>query len=189
MDCCRRSQIAGSITGEKMKPAMGLVLAVFAFAVVTHADGMTYGGSDYAMRAGAELRFEAPSTGALHGADLLIRRGDMAFGAGRAFLVSGDAERLTDFVFYSHFGDSEEAVERPIESESMRLRLESIWGDHHEGSGEFLRIEHPDPFRREVAVQDVSEPETLLLMGAGLAALALWRRRTSASEQKFVRFF
>ena len=172
-----------------MKRAMGLALAVLAFAVVTQADRLTYGGSDYAMRAAADLRSEALSTEAPHSSNPLIGPGDVAFGAGRAFLESGDAERLTDFVFYSHFGDSEEAVERSIESDSMRLRIESIWGDHHEGPGEFLRIEHPDPFRRELGVQNVSEPGTLLLMGAGLAVVALCKRRTSASEQPFVRFF
>jgi hypothetical protein len=172
-----------------MKRAVGSAVAVLAFAMVTHADRMTYDGSDYAMGAGADLRSEAPSTEVLHGSNLLVGPRSMAFGVGRAFLEGGDAKRLTDLVFYSRFGDSEEAVERPIESDSMRLRLESIWGDHHDGLGEFLRIEHPDPFRRELGVQDVSEPGTLLLTGAGLAALALWKRRTSRSEQPFVRFF
>jgi hypothetical protein len=172
-----------------MKRASGLVLAILAFAVVTHADRMIYGGSEYAMGVGGDVRFEAASTEVLHSSNLVVGPGRMAFGPGRAFLEAGDAVQRTDLVFYSRFGDSEEAVERPIQSDSMRLRFESIWGARYEGLGEFVRIEYPDPFRRELGVQDVSEPGTLLLMGPGLAALALWKRRASASEQPFVRFF
>jgi hypothetical protein len=165
-----------------MKRAMGLVLALLAFGVVTHADRIEYGGSDYAAGAGAELRAQAPSTGALDGSNLLIDAGSIAFRAGRPCGESGDAERLTDLVFYSHFGDSEEAVEHPVEFGSVRQWLDSIWGDYYHGLGEYIRIEHSEPFRRALGVQDVPEPGTLLLMGAGVAALALWKRRTITSE-------
>jgi hypothetical protein len=171
-----------------MKRAMGLVLVVLAFAVVAHADGIEYGRSENA-GIQADVRDRAPFAETLQSSNVLMERDSIAFRAGGAFLESGDAERLTDYVFYSHFGDSEEVAKRAIESDSARLRLESVWGDHYPGLGEFLRVERPDPFRHELGVQDVSEPETLLLMGAGLAALALWKRRTSASEQPFARFF
>jgi hypothetical protein len=111
-----------------MKRASGLVLAILAFAVVTHADRMIYGGSEYAMGVGGDVRFEAASTEVLHSSNLVVGPGRMAFGPGRAFLEAGDAVQRTDLVFYSRFGDSEEAVERPIQSDSMRLRFESIWG-------------------------------------------------------------
>jgi hypothetical protein len=172
-----------------MKRATGLVLAILAFAVLTHADRMTYGGSEYAIGAGGDCRSETASTEALHGSNLRMGPGNMEFGAGRAFFGSGDTERVSDLVLYSRFGASERAVERRIETDSMRLRWESIWGDRYEGLGEFLRIDHPDPFRRELGVQDVSEPGTLLLMGAGLMALALWKRRAITPEHPFVRFF
>jgi hypothetical protein len=275
-----KAKIAGIITGEKMKRGMGLVLAVLTFAVVAHADGIEYGGRDYAAGVAAELASQASFTEALHSSRLMmdsrsiglrgraissesgdaerltdfvyyshfgdtdevaerpagpavpafavvapagsvenggqdyapganadlgpqassaealqssnfwIGPGGMPFGAGEAFLGASDAARLSDLVVSSRFGDSEAAGERPIESNSTRLRIESNWGDHGEGPGEFLRIERPDPFRRELGgVQDVSEPETFLLLGAGLAALALWKRRASASGQPFVRFF
>jgi PEP-CTERM motif len=185
-----KARIAGIVTGEKMKQATGLVLAVLAFAVVAHADRIEYGGRDYAAGAGAELTAQATFTEALRNSKLLLDSGSIALRAGAISSESGDAARLSDFVYYSHFGDSEEAAERPIESDPTRLRLENIWADRVEGLGEFLRIERRDPFRRELGVQDVSEPGTLLLMGAGLAALALlWKRHASRSEQPFVRIF
>jgi hypothetical protein len=165
-----------------MKRTMGIVLAVLAFAVVTHADRIEYGGRDYAAAAGAESRSQASFTEALQSANLLIGPGSIACRAGRPFGESGDAERLTDLFFYSHFGDSEEAVERPVEFDSIRQRLDNIGGEHYDGLREYLRLEHSGPFRRALGVEEVPEPGTLLLMGAGLAALAMWKRRTITSE-------
>jgi hypothetical protein len=165
-----------------MKRAMGLVLAVLAFAVVTHADRIEYGGRDYAAGAGAESRSQASFTEALHSSNLLADSGSIAFRAGGTFAEWGDGERLTDLVVSSHLSDSKDAVERPVEFDSIRQRLDSIWGDYYDGLGEYLRIEHSDPFRRALGVEEVPEPGTLLLMGAGLAALALWKRRMITSE-------
>jgi hypothetical protein len=164
-------------------------LAVPAFAVVADAGSVENGGRDYAPGANADLESDAQFAEALHSSNVLLGPGSMAFGAGGSFLGASDAARLSDLVVSSRFGDSEEAGDRPIESDPTRLRLENIWAYRVGGLGEFLRIERPDPFRRELGVQDVSEPGTLLLMGAGLAALALWKRRTRASEQPFVRYF
>jgi hypothetical protein len=164
-----------------MKRAMGLVLAALAFAMVTHADRIEYGGRAYAAGAGAELRAQTPSTLALDGSNPLIDAGSIASRAGWPFGEPGDAERLTDLVFYSHFGDSEEAVVRPVEFDSIRQRLASIWGDRYDRLREYLRIEHSDPFRPTLGVEEVPEPGTLLLIGTGLAALAVWKRRTITS--------
>jgi hypothetical protein len=60
--------------------------------------------------------------------------------------------------------------------------LNSNWGDRYDGLGEYLRIEHLDPFRRALGVQEIPEPETLLLIGAGIAALTKWKRRMITSE-------
>ena len=164
-------------------------LAVPAFAVVADAGGIEDGDWDYALGANADLWSDAQFTEELQSSNVLPGPGSMAFGAGGAFLQASDAARLSDLVVSSRFGDSEEAGDRLIESDPTRLRLENIWAYRVGGLGEFLRIERPDPFRRELGVQDVSEPGTLLLMGAGLAVLALWKRRTSAPEQPFVRYF
>jgi PEP-CTERM motif len=67
--------------------------------------------------------------------------------------------------------------------------LEGNLRDRDDGPGEYFRSEHPDPFRRALGVQEVPEPGTLLLMGAGPAALALWKRRTITRERRIVRFF
>jgi hypothetical protein len=161
-----------------------------AFAVAARADRIEYGGSDYAAGAGADLRSQAPSTEALHSSDLLVEPGSIAFGAGGILSEWGDAERLTDYVFYSHFGgDSAKAVEGPVDSDSIRRRLDGILGDRYDGPGEYFRVGHPAPFRRALGVQAVPEPGTLLLLGAGLAVLALWKRGTIASEERFAGFF
>jgi hypothetical protein len=165
-----------------MKRAIGLVLAVLAFGVVTRADRIEYGGSDYAASAGGDLRSEAQFTDVLQSANLLIGPGRIAFRAGRTFAKSGDAEPLTDYVYYSHFGDSEEALEVPVKSDSSRPQLGSIWGEYCDGLGKYIQVEHSEPFRRALGVQDVPEPGTLLLLGAGVSALALWKRRAITFE-------
>jgi PEP-CTERM motif len=170
-----------------MKRATGLVLAVLAFAVVTHADGIEYSRPENAGMQ-ADLRDGAPFTEKLQSLNVLDRE-SVALRARGDLAERGNAERLTDFGFYSHFGDSEEAVANPIESDSMRLRLESIWGDRYDAPRRYFWIEHSDPFQRALGVQDAPEPGTLLLMGVGLAALAIWKRRTRTSEQPFVRYF
>jgi PEP-CTERM motif len=165
-----------------MKRAMGLILAVLVFAVVAHADGIQYHGWEYA--AGADLRSDALFTGALHSSNVLIEPGRLVFSAGRTLAEFGDAERLSDYVFYSHFGVLKEALEGPVELDSLRRRLDSLRGDRYEGPSDNLRIEHADPFRRTLGVQEVPEPGVLLLMGGGLAALALWKRLTMPSASR-----
>lgn len=164
-------------------------MAVLAFAVVAHADRIEFGGSDYAAGAGVDLRLQAPSTEALHRSILFVEPRSIGYRADGVFLESGDAERLTDYAIYSRFGDSEEAVEGRVESDSIRSRLDGNWGHRYGGPGEYFRIEPPDPFRRSLGVQEVPEPGMLPLMGAGLAALALWKRRRITSERRFVRLF
>jgi hypothetical protein len=112
-----------------MKRAMGLILAVLAFAVVAHADRIAYGGSDYALGVGADLRSEAPSTEALHTLNPLTESGNMGFRANGALFGSGAAERLTDYVFYSRFSDSAKAVGGSVEFDSIRGRLVGNLGD------------------------------------------------------------
>jgi hypothetical protein len=165
-----------------MKRAMGLILAVLSFGVVAHADRMEYSGTDYAGGAGTELRSDATFTEALDGSYDLIEPGSIALRAGRSLAESGDGERLTDYVLYSHFGDSAEVDVVPIQFDSTRPRLNSNWGDRYDGLGEYLRIEHLDPFRRALGVQEIPEPETLLLIGVGIAALTIWKRRMITSE-------
>jgi hypothetical protein len=171
-----------------MKRAIGLVLAILAFAVVAHADGIEYSRLEYA-GVSADLRAEAPFTEALYSSNLLMGPGNIAFRAGGTFAELGDAERLTDLVSYAHFGDSAKAADESAEFDSIWRRLESIWVNRYDGRREYLRIEHSDPFRAALGVDDVPEPETLLLTGVGLAALAIWKRRTRRSERPFVRFF
>src|SRR5271163_426624 len=108
---------------RKMKRATGLFLAVLAFAVAAHADRIAYGGSDYAASVGADLRSEAPSTEALHASNPLTEPSTTAFRVNGALFGSGDAERLTYYVFYSRFGDSAEAVERSAEFDSIPGKL------------------------------------------------------------------
>jgi hypothetical protein len=160
-----------------MTRAMGLIWAVLAFAVVAHADRIGYGGSDYAAGAVPDLRSEAPSTEVLHSPNLLIEPGGMAFRANGALFGSGDAERLTDYVFYSSLGLAK-AVEGSAEFDSNPGNLGARYGE----GGEYFRVEHPDPFRRELGVQEVPEAGTLVLMSAGLGALALWKRRMITPE-------
>jgi hypothetical protein len=163
-----------------MKRAMGLVLAVLAFAVVAHADKIECGGWNYATGAGTDLQSPGLSAEVLHSSNPLLERGSIAFHADRAFVRSDETERLTDYVFYSHFGDSEEVVEGPVEFDSIRRRLDGILGDRYEWGVEYPRTEHPEPFHRSIpGLQEVPEPGTLLMMGMGLAALAIWKRRNA----------
>jgi hypothetical protein len=162
-----------------MKRATGLVLAVLALAVVAHADRIEYGGGEYAARIGADFRSQVPSPEALQSPELLLAPGGVVFRAGPTFRLSDDSELLTDDVFYSHSADSEKTAADPVEFDSLRRRLDAILGEHHDGRGEHLGVEHSDPFRRALGVQEVPEPQSLLLTGLGLLALAIWKSRSA----------
>ena len=153
---------------------MGLVLAVLAFAVVTHADRIAYGSGEYAGRTGEDFWSLAPSTATSQGSNLLIERGKIALVAGDSFSTPDDSERLTDGVFYPDFAGSAKTAENSVEFDSLRRRLNGF-----DGRREHSGTVHSDPFRPARAVEEVPEPATLLLMLAGFMALAIWKRRSA----------
>jgi hypothetical protein len=156
-----------------MKRAMGLVLGVLAFAVVAHADRIAYGSGENAARTGEDFWSLAPSTATLQSSNLLNERGKIALVAGNSFSTPDDSERFNIDVFYSDFADPAKTAENSVEFDSVRRRV-----DGFDGRGEHLGIVHSDPFRRALAVEEVPEPATLLLMGIGLMALTPWKRRS-----------
>ncbi len=162
-----------------MKRAMALVLAVLAFAVVAHADRIAYGSGEYAGRTGEDFWSLASSSKTLHGSQVVNDRGEIALVAGNSFSTPDDSERLTDGVFYADFVDSAKTAENSIEFDSIRLRLNGFDSAQEDRRGEHWGIVHSDPFRRALAVEEVPEPATLLLMGIGLMALAIWKRRSA----------
>jgi len=69
-------------------------------------------------------------------------------------------------------------AETSVEFGSVRRRWNGLPGTQDDGHGEHLGVVHSDPFRRALAVEEVPEPATLLLMLAGFMALAIWKRRS-----------
>jgi hypothetical protein len=159
---------------KKMKRAMGLVLAVLAYAVVAHADRMVYGSQEDAARTGEEFRALAPSSERLHSSYLVNEPGKISFAADNRFSTPDDPEPLAGGASYAAFADLAKTAENSVEFESIRARLSGF-----DGRGENLGIVRSDPFHRALAVEDVPEPETLLLMGLGLLALAIWKQRSA----------
>jgi hypothetical protein len=159
-----------------MKRAMGLVLAVLAYAAVAHADRIAYGSAEYAGRTGEDFWSLAPSRATSQGSNLLDERGKIALIAGGSFRTPDDPERLTDGVFYPDFADRTKTAGNSVEFDSVRRRLNGFPVTQEDGRGEHLGIVHSDPFRRAFAADEVPEPATLLLMGVGFMALAIWKR-------------
>ena len=151
-----------------MKRAMGLTLAVLTFAIVAHADGIEYGRSD--------LRSQALSVEALESSNHFMDLGSTAFRTDLVFLGTDDAAGSTDYLFYSHFGDSEKAVGGPIDFDSIRLGVDGPLGTRHDERGGRFGIVHPEPFHRILGVQEIPEPGTVLLLGVGLTLMTVWKR-------------
>ena len=163
-----------------MKRAMGLILAVLAFAVVAHAESMAYDGvREFGARTGEDSWSSGSTTAALQSSQRQDEAGRIAFRAGTSFSGADDSVQLTDHVSYSHFADSANAAEDSAESDSIRHSLNGIRGDHDDGHGKHLGTVDPEPFHRVIPVEVVPEPETLTLMGAAFVALAVWKRRSA----------
>jgi len=160
-----------------MKRIMGLVLAIVAFAVVADADRIAYGSAEYAARTGEDFWSLAPSAESVPNWYLAKEPAKITQDAGRSFHVSDDLERLNADVFYSDFADSLKSSEDRVELDSIRRRSKGFVGVGDDGHAGFTGVEHTDPFRQVLAVAEVPEPETLLLVGMGLLALAAWKRR------------
>jgi hypothetical protein len=156
-----------------MKRAMGVVLAVLAFAVLVRADGIAYGSREDIGRAGEDVWSLGRSSETLASSYVLKEPGKIAL-AGRSFGVPDDRDRLVDDILYSDFAASAKTAEGRVEFNSIRHPVSGFHGTQDEHLG----IVHSDPVRRAFAVAEVPEPETLLLMMAGLVALAIWKRRS-----------
>jgi hypothetical protein len=171
----RRQVLMRCFPGEKkMKRAMGLVLAVLAYVVVAHADRMVFASQEDASRAGEEFRALAPSSERLHSSYLANEPGKISLAADNRFSTPDDPEPLAGGASYAAFADLAKTAENSVEFESIRARLSGF-----DGRGENLGIVHSDPFHRALAVEDVPEPETLLLTGLGLLALVIWKQRSA----------
>jgi hypothetical protein len=143
---------------KNMKRAMGLVLTVLAFGLTAHADRISSSNEAFIGRAGEVIAPQAATTEALSG-----------FGA------LDISARLTDDVFNSRFSDSAESAR---DSTVIQEWLDGFWGTVNDRRNGRLGIGHRDPIYRSIlGVQEVSEPGTLLLMGMGLALLAVGMRR------------
>ena len=163
-----------------MKRAMGLILAVLAFAVVAHADRMAYSGvGEFGERTGEGSWSLGSTTAPLQSSQLLDEPREIAFRAGTRFSGSDDSVRLTDDVFYSHFADSANTADDPTDFDSIRRRLDDFPGTRDDGRGKHLGTVDPEPFHRAPGVEVVPEPGTLTLIGVGFVALAFWKRRSA----------
>jgi len=162
-----------------MKRAMGLVLAVLAFAVVAHADQLAYDGvAQFVARTGEDSWSLGSTTAVLQGSRLLDEPGNIAFRAGTRFSESDDYARLTDDVFSSHMADAENTADDATDRDSIRRRLDGYVGTRDDGHGKHLGTVHPEPFHHVLPVEVVPEPETLTLLGVDFMALAFWKRRS-----------
>jgi PEP-CTERM motif len=165
-----------------MKRAMGLVLMVSGFAVAAHADRMVYGDGVVGGHAGEVIGPQASFTEAVVAGNLADETGTTARGWSSSLSTVESPVRLTDDVNYSQFNVFAETAGDSSGFDFIRGAWDGFPGKRDDGRGDRFGIDHPEPFHRFVGVQEIPEPGTLLLMGAGLAALALWKRRTITSE-------
>jgi hypothetical protein len=163
-----------------MNRAIGLILAVLAFAVVAHADRIGYDGvGQFVGRTGEDSWPLGSTTAALQSSQLLVEPGKIAFPAGTRFSGSEDSVRLSDAVFYSHFADLASTAEDLTDRDSIRRDVDGFSDARDDGRGKHLGTGDPDPPHHTLGVQEVSEPGTLLLLGAAFMALAVWKRRSA----------
>ena len=163
-----------------MKRAMGLVLAVLAFAVVAHADKLAYDGvGQFVGRTGEDSWSRGSSTAVLQSSRLLDEPGNIAFSAGTLLSGSDDSVRLTDDVFNSGFSDSANTADASTDRDSTRRHLDGSPGTGDDGHGKHIGTVDPKPFHHDLPVEVVPEPGTVTLLGVGFMALAFWKRRSA----------
>ena len=163
------------ITGEKMKRAMGLVLVVLGFAVAAHADRMEYGDGVVGGNAGEVMGPQASFTEPVVAGKLA----DETSTTVRGWSTLGTVEspvRLTDDVHSSQYNVLAKTAGDSSGFDFMQGALDGFPGKKDDGRGNRFGIDHAEPFRRFVGVQEIPEPGTLLLMGMGLALVAVWKR-------------
>lgn len=160
-----------------MKRAMGLVLTVLAFAVTAHADRILPTSDAFSGRAGEVLVPEAAPTEMLGTATMLGETGKFQLGSGIALDNPG---RLTADIFDSRFDGSAATARDAGGLNFVEEWLDGFLGTRDEGRGGRFGINHPEPFHQILGVQNVPEPGTLVLMGVGLALIAVRMRRSAA---------
>lgn len=160
-----------------MKPALGLILAVLAFAVTAQADRVSYSGEALVGRAGKVLTPQAVPTEAPAIAILLDEPGTINRDSSTNFDRLGSPVCLTDDVPGSRFDDPVTFGRGSAQFCFIQLRLDGFLGRQDDGRGGRFGIEHPEPVHRFLGIQDVPEPRTVLMMGVGLALIAVSKRR------------
>ncbi|HXN30168.1 MAG TPA: PEP-CTERM sorting domain-containing protein [Candidatus Acidoferrales bacterium] len=138
-----------------MKRAMGLVLAILAFAVVTHADGITIVNGHFAARSGDFFESQAFAAG--------LQSAHRADESGFAVLDASLGDDSAEFDF---------------------IRIDGLAGIHDTWRGRLSGFEHSEPFHTDPGLKTVPEPGTLLLIEAGCMALAV-RKRCSAFDADY----
>jgi PEP-CTERM motif len=161
-----------------MKRAMGLALMVLGFAVAAHADRVTSDGLEG--RTGEVLVVHAAPTEALGTAILVDEAGMFQRDWSSNFGALDNSGRLTANIFDPRFDGSTTTARGSADSNFVQEWLDGILGTRDEGRGSRFGINHPEPFHRFLGVQDVPESGTLLLMGMGLALIAVRMRRSAA---------
>jgi hypothetical protein len=167
-----------------MKPAIGLILAVLSFAVIAQADRVSCSGEALVGRAGKVLTPQAAPTEAPAIAILLDEPGTIDRDPSTNFDGLGSPMRLTDDVLGSRFDDPATLDRGSAQFYFIQLWLDGFLGRQDDGRGGRFGIEHPEPVRRFVGIQDVPEPGTVLMMSVGLALIAVSKRRASNSGRE-----
>jgi hypothetical protein len=158
-----------------MKRATGLVLLILAVAVVTHADGITIGNGDFAARSGDFFGSQAFAS-ELQSAYRADERGLAVLDEGRSGRSLDNAERLHADIFFFSLVDWSKPGNASAEFDFLRGRSDGVAGTHNKWRGGWFGFDHPEPFHADPGTETVPEPGTLLLIGAGCMALAVWKR-------------
>lgn len=156
---------------------MGLVLMVLGFAVAAHADRMVYDDGVVGGRAGKAIRPQASFTEAVVAGNLADETGTTL----RGWSTLSTAEsptRLTDDVDYSQVNVPAKTAGDSSAFDFTRGAHDGFPGKRDDEHGSRFGIDHPEPFRRFIEVQEIPEPGTLPLLGIGLALMAVWMWRS-----------
>ena len=161
-----------------MKRAMGLVLVILAFALVTHADGIKSGNRDFAARSGDFFGSQALAA-ELESAYRADERDLTVLDEARSSRSLDNAERLHADIFFFSLVDWSKLGTGSAEFDFLRGRSDGLAGTHDTWRGRLSGFDHPEPFHADPGTETVPEPGTLLLIGAGCMALAVWKRRSA----------
>jgi hypothetical protein len=157
---------------------MGLVLMVLGFAVAAHADRMAYGDGVVGGHGGEAIGRQTSFTEALAAGNLADETGTAARGWSSTLSTEESGVRLTDDVDYSQFNVLAKTAGDSSGFDFIRGAWDDFPGKGEDGRGNRFGVDHAEPLRRFVGVQEIPEPGTFPLLGIALALMAVWMRRS-----------